>query len=161
MKKIVYILLGFSLFILLGILLYIGYFKYQEYVGDKKIDTFISQKAKIPKNEIILVKNTYRHSSKYVTWFSKDITTKSDFDKWKNEIKKTGKFYNGAPVPNEYKPKSEDCELIYNFSYEIENYGFDKNFIFYYVISGTSENSKKVIKENFAYPDIPFDYPEE
>ncbi|MFN6737294.1 hypothetical protein ACK4CJ_12010 [Enterococcus gallinarum] len=161
MKKILYILLSCFLFVIVVILLYFGYFKYQEYTSYQKIDNFIGQTKEIPQEEILLVKDIYPLSNKYETYFSKDITTKKDFENWKKEITKTGKFYNGNLVPKDYIPTLEDCELIYSFIYAVENYGLKKRLSFNYIISGTSENSKKVIKENFAYPDIPFDYPEE
>lgn len=158
MKKIRFFLIGFVLFVIVGLLLYVSYFKYHEYTSDKKIDDFIARIDKIPKKEILLVKDTYRQSTKQETNFSKKITTKKDFEKWKKEIKKNGKFYNGDRLPKNYLPKVEDCELIYNFVYRLP----DKKVEFTYVITGTGYiNSKKVIKENFAYPDIPFDYPEE
>ena len=58
----------------------------------KKIDDFIARIDKIPKKEILLVKDTYRQSTKQETNFSKKITTKKDFEKWKKEIKKMENF---------------------------------------------------------------------
>lgn len=81
MKKIRFFLIGFVLFIIVGLLLYVGYFKYHEYTSDKKIDDFIARIDKIPKKEILLVKDTYRQSTKQETNFSKKITTKKDFVK--------------------------------------------------------------------------------
>lgn len=71
MKKIRFFLIGFVLFIIVGLLLYVGYFKYHEYTSDKKIDDFIARIDKILKKEILLVKDTYRQSTKQETNFSK------------------------------------------------------------------------------------------
>lgn len=66
MKKIRFFLIGFVLFVIVGLLLYVSYFKYHEYTSDKKIDDFITQIDKIPKKEILLVKDIYRQSTKQI-----------------------------------------------------------------------------------------------
>ena len=40
-----------SFFVIVGLLLYVGYFKYHEYTSDKKIDDFIARIDKIPKKK--------------------------------------------------------------------------------------------------------------
>ncbi len=125
--------------------------------GKEEIAHYI-QSINIPDDEIIILNGEqYSIGLLSIDGFQEEITTKSDYETWKQKIQETGKFYNEEIVPSNYTPKLEDCELIYTFSYNSNR----KTISFVYEIAGDATGNKKIIRENFAYPNIPFDYPEE
>ncbi|MFD2389754.1 hypothetical protein ACK4CS_15040 [Enterococcus gallinarum] len=126
--------------------------------GKNEITHFLKSQN-IPDDAIIMLNGEqYSIGILSITGYSETITTKSDYKIWKQNIENTGKFYNRKKVPNDYIPTPKDCELVYSFNYHASR----NNLSFRYEIpSGYPTGNKKIIKENFAYPDIPFDYPEE
>ncbi|MGG7099149.1 hypothetical protein, partial [Clostridium sardiniense] len=86
-----------------------GYLK--KMYADKKIDEFITEKANIPLSEILVITPTkesgYLGSSD--NSYIKSFTTKKDFERWKEKLKKEGKNYKDVQV--------KDCEIEYSCRY--------------------------------------------
>jgi hypothetical protein len=156
MRKFKYIILAVIGLLASAILYHYGHLYFQQKVMDKKMTTFFVEESHIPESEILIIKDTYYDEVKNESRFIKYVTTKTDFNHWQEEIKRTSKFYNGDSVPKNYKPKPEDCELMYGLICRLPK----KEVEFSYVLSGTYTSDKKIIKEHFAYPDIPFYNPE-
>jgi cupin superfamily acireductone dioxygenase involved in methionine salvage len=149
MKKIGYVI-GFLVILLIA---YFGHMYLQQHAVNRKLTTFLIQKGSIPESDIIdIQKIRYDEKPGLYKQFSKSVTTKKDYENWKKEIEKTGEYLNGDKVAKTYEPKEEDCEIQYYLSYDINNEKID----FQYVLSGYSIFDKKLIKERFVYPDIPY-----
>lgn len=140
------------------IILFIGYYSFKEmhYTKEGKLElSEYIKSTEIPDEQIIVLNEEL--GGKFFTLFSynRDITTKTDYENWKKEIKKTGKYFNGDTVAKNYQPKVDDCELQYSLGYDL----YSKKVDLQYVLSGNSVYDKELIKEKFAYPNIPFFIP--
>lgn len=115
---------------------------------DKKIDKFITEKAGIPLNEILVIDPTEEKGmiGDPNKDYMKVFTTKKDFKKWKEELKKEGKDYKNAKV--------KDCEIKYFCTYtpKVPKYNKTNVYDFQYGLYGNSVFSFKKIENNFAYP---------
>lgn len=160
MKKETKILIGllcFPIVVVIAIfLICAGYYEIKEdrYIKEGKQALFeYVQSTEIPEEQVIVLNEGI--GAKFFTLFSynRDITTKKDYENWKIKIKKTGKYLNGDLVAKNYQPKYKDCELQYSLGYDLDS----KKINLQYVLSGNSIFDKKSIKENFAYPNIPFE----
>lgn len=145
---------------LLLIFSYLGFYSVKKIIytfnGKRELTTYI-ENTKIPKKNIMIIDEGIGGKMFTLFSYSRDITTKSDYENWKKEIKDSGKFLNGKSVPKNYKPQPKDCELQYSFTYDFQRKKVD----FQYVLSGTYTADKKTIEQEFSYPNIPFYSPPE
>ncbi|MBY0755438.1 hypothetical protein K5V21_08205 [Clostridium sardiniense] len=122
------------------------YFKIMD--ADKKIDEFITEKADIPSSEILVIEPTEERgmigdsNKNYIKYF----TTKKDFERWKENLKKEGKNYKDVKV--------KDCEIKYFCSYSPQIPKFNQMNVYrlQYILYRKTIGSFKEIENNFAYP---------
>lgn len=143
-KKIIIIFI-----IIVGVIVFFvgkGYLKKID--ADKKIDKFITEKADIPSSEILVIEPT--EESGYLgasnNSYIKSFTTKKDFERWKENLKKEGKNYKDVKV--------KDCEIQYSCRYspKIPKFNQIDSYSLQYSLSGNGINNFKKIESNFAYP---------
>lgn len=119
--------------------------------GKRQITSYLESQH-LPKDQSVILEERYDNKLfSTITYFFK-ITTKKDYENWKKEILSTKKFLNGKPVNKDYEPVIKDCEIEYDFIYDVKA----KQISFDYSLSGNWVSDKKIIENIFSYPDIPY-----
>ncbi|WP_163653609.1 DUF3139 domain-containing protein [Listeria sp. PSOL-1] len=149
MKKWKIVLLVLLILIVVAVLGYLAYTHLKTNQANKRIDQTIKS-ANIPDSEIIVLrKPTYNSEVFGSEWFTKVITTKKDYQTWKNMVKKKHKFLNGEELTNKNEAKLnsvKNCELTYELTYESVNRSVRS-------VYGYGENSatKQQVETDFSY----------
>ncbi|MBM7836255.1 hypothetical protein [Clostridium sardiniense] len=137
------------LIIIVGIIIFFvgkGYLKKMD--ADKKIDKFITEKANIPLSEILVITpiKEWGMIGDSEKEYSKYFTTKKDFERWKEKLKKEGKNYKDVKI--------KDCEIQYSCTYSPKISKFNQTEVYrlQYSLFGNSINSLNEIENDFAYP---------
>lgn len=135
--------------IIVGVLGYTGYIYFKTNQANHEMDLTI-HKMKIPENEIIVIEKPQYNAEVFgKEWFTKVITTKKDYQTWKNIVKTTHKFLNGKKLTSENISKlnfASNCELTYSFTYESVNKLVDVDSAY-----GDNSATKKQEDAYFAY----------
>ncbi|MBM7835563.1 hypothetical protein [Clostridium sardiniense] len=143
-------LLRLSIIIVTIIVYFCGKYHFNMIDMEKKIDKFITEKAGIPSSEILVIGQIEAFGmigeSDSNKNYVKTFTTKKDFEKWKENLKKEGKNYKDVKV--------KDCEIKYYCTYtpKVPKYNQTNVYDFQYSLYGGSVFSFKKIENNFAYP---------
>ncbi|WP_115751730.1 hypothetical protein [Listeria kieliensis] len=149
MKRWKVVFLVVLILIIGGVVGYKGYIYFKTKQANHQIDQAI-HKIGIPKNEIIVIENPKYNAEVFGNeWFTKEITTKKDYQTWKNMVRTKHEFLNGKKLTSENKNKlnfASNCELTYSFTYQSANKSVDAD-------SAYGDNSATKEQENayFAY----------
>lgn len=119
---------------------------YQKVQAKKPIEAAIKT-SKIPQKDIYVMKENEYGSESIGDSVKKEITTKKDYQNWKQFVRKERKYLDGSSW---YQKKGWDkidkCETSYQFVYDTHTKKVRK----YYILAGNSVNYKKN-KQYFSY----------
>ncbi|EAC6693234.1 hypothetical protein ACR92_15645, partial [Listeria monocytogenes] len=112
---------------------------YQKGQAKKPIEASIKA-SKIPKKDIYVIKENEYESESIGDSVQKEITTKKDYENWKQLVSKRKKYLDGSSW---HKKKGWDkidkCEISYLFVYDTHTKKVRK----YYILAGNSVDDKK------------------
>lgn len=129
----------------------VGYTSYI-YIRVHQANTQIDQAIKklgIPQNEIVVLKKTAYNAQPLFSaeWFPKTITTKKDYETWKNIVLKNKRYLNGHKLKNKDAVNSiKNCEITYDFTYRARSKSVEVDCIY-----GENSATKQQIQEYFSY----------
>lgn len=119
MKKIKKIMISSLACILLIVGCYVGWIKYQTVQAENKIHQKLASLG-IPKDELIVVENIEYNQKMFFgdKWYVEGVTTKKDYEKWKEMVTTSGKYLSGEPYNEGVDSlNAENCELLYSVMY--------------------------------------------
>ncbi|KAF1294187.1 DUF3139 domain-containing protein [Candidatus Enterococcus leclercqii] len=144
MKKIG-VAIGIIVVLILG---YYGYSIYQKDQADEKINQYLVERG-LPEEQIETIgKIRYDEKPGLYKQYSKRITTKKDFQKWRQEVINSGTFLSGEKLKNQESLTIINCELEYYCVLDLKN----NRVTIQYVISGDGTTDPQKIDSQFAYP---------
>lgn len=148
MKKMKRITISLLVCILVLVGSYFGWIKYQSVQAENKIHQKLVFLG-IPEDELLVVKEIEYNQKMFFgdKWYAEDVTTKKDYEKWKEMVTTTGKYLSGETYnEGEDSIKAENCELLYSIIYKRNDVRVSQSY------AGNSFHIGDEKASAFAYP---------
>lgn len=131
------------------IILYYISWALQTVDASKKMNQYLELSG-IPADEVFVVEKIEAHQKFFFSdkWYTKTITTKKDYNQWKQQVLKTGRLYNHKKLKDKnYVNNIKNCEVLYYLTY----YHYGDDVYGSYGINGEDKVTSALLQENFHY----------